>query len=711
MVRTRAWVTVVVGCVSSLANAQPAPSPAPQDPPPAPEPGQSPPTDPNAPVVDDTALAGLFATIFSPWATPDARRAAVEHPLLTDPRAVPPLSFLLQRDRDPAVRAAAAFALGRMPYDTFDRRGEQALLATARSPVEASEVRLAAIEALRWVGSDEVATPLRELYTSATEPEQIRAAAKAALAARWPAELEKRVPVVDDRSGRSLLIAGGTLLGSFTLGAVGALGRNDAGTVIGVLGGAVTGGITASYLTRSGEITKAQASWMVSAGVWGAGIGMTTAGSFQRDPDHRFVLSLGLIGEGIAFGAAYATRRSMTYSSSDIAETNGIGLLAVDLALGGLLIADPASSRTWLGTVTLASVAGLASGLVLSPTLRFSDRDSSLVALGAYEGLWLGSLAPTAWFSPVDDAHDGAGALLGVGFGILGTAALAQITEVPKRTSGLMWLMGTYGKLLGYSLPLLTRDDDVSDARGVFVGSVAGLAGGAVVADHLKLSAGDGTLIALGTIVGGWHGLGLGIAAGYDDRKLGGLTLLGTSVGGLASIGASQAIKLETTDVQALAGGLFWGTWFSAWGAALADMELEPALRLTVYAGDAGLALSGLLVSPAIDLDPRRLGVAYLGGVSGAALASLGAALATRDNDTLITANLIGSAAGLAVGALVGSRMKMSPRRPRGAAVAAASGTSDRSWLRAPVVSPMIVPPSPGSGAAPGFGLTATFIP
>jgi hypothetical protein len=553
---------------------------------------------------------------------------------------------------------------------------------------------------------------LREIYIKHEEPEAVRNAARTVLAERWPEQLAALPPAALDRSGREGLIGGASGLGSYTLGAVGALGKNDAGTVIGILGGAVTGGVTAAYLTRSGEITKAQAGWMSSAGMWGALNGMGTAASIQRDPDHRFVLSLGLIGEGAAFGAAFATRRGLPYSASDVGEINASGVLAVDLALGSLLLApNQNDERVAFGVTTAAAVIGLAGGLAVARDMHYSEKDGTLIALAAYEGTILGALAPTAWFDPDDKARaTGAGVLLGGGLAIGGAAVAAQYLEVPQRHVGMMWLFGSYGKLLGYSIPLLTKDEATpNDQRGVFLGSIAGLATGAAVASSLDdMEAGDAGLVALGTGLGAWHGIGLGIAADEPDRRLGGWLTLGSSVGGLGAIGLSRAVKLDTKDVQALAGGFFWGTWFSAWTAALRDIDTEPALRLTIAAGDAGLAVGGLLVSPLVDIDPRRVGLAYLGGVSGSALASLAVALGTRDNDKLIVANLIGSAAGLGIGAAIASQWKFSPRTPRRskAPPPATGGLS----LSAPLLSPIVMAAPPGSNAMPGVGIAATFL-
>jgi hypothetical protein len=640
---------------------------------------------------------------------PAQRQTAIEAPVLLDPRAVAPLVYLL-RDPDPVMRASAARMLGRMPAQPpIDSRVEHTLVWTSQQATEAVEVRVAAIEALQSIGGPESAAALREIYTSTEQPEAVRAAARTVLAMRWPDELARPVQVKVDNSGRQGLIAGAALLGSYTLGAVGGLGRNDAGITIGVLGGAVTGGITAAYLTRNGEITNAQATWMTSAGIWGAAVGMGTAAAIQREPDRRFVLSLGLIGEGAAFGAAFVTRRGLRYSAQDVGEINGAGLVATDLALGGLLLAQPRDDkRMAFGVVTAAAAAGLLTGLELAPRLDLSVRDGTMITLAAYEGTVLGALAPTAWFDPSDRSRaTGAGALLGAGLGIVGATALSQYTEIPQRDTSMMFLFGSYGKLLGYSIPLLTTTQATPyDQRGVFLGSIAGLAGGAVAASSLRdTGTGDASVVGLGTALGGWHGLGLGIAADTTDRKLGGWFTFGTSVGGLGSLALTRAVKLEPMHVQALAGGFFWGTWFSAWTAALENIDQAPALRLTVSAGDAGLAVGGLLVSPLMNIDPRRVGIAYLGGVSGAALGSLAVALATRDNDKVIGANLIGSGAGLAIGALVASRWKLAPRTPS-SGPPGGSGLS----LSAPLLTPLIMAPPPGSNAMPAIGIGATFL-
>jgi hypothetical protein len=672
-----------------------------------PEPEQ--PAPPVPAPASDGAIVDLLGTIFSRWSTLPERRAAASSHSLLDPRGVAPLVYLLG-DADPQMRAQAAYQLGHMPLvPPLDPRVEIALIEVAQRPTEIDDVRVAAIQALQAIGGDKTGAALHEVYIASEQSDAVRNAARTALAARWPDQLKAQGPIVVDRAGRQGLIMGASLLGAYTLGAVGALGKNDAGVTIGVLGGAVTGGVTAAYLTRSGEITAAQAGWMVTAGMWGASLGMTTAASIQRDPSERIVLSLGLAGEGLAFTAAAMTRKTMRYSAADITEINVAGLLGIDLALGGLLLREPRDDRrAAYGVITGASVAGLTTGLLLAPRIKITERDGTLLALSAYEATFLGLLAPTAWFDPSDEGRaTGAGGLLGFGLGIAGATAVAQYTELQPRDLGMTFVFGTFGKLLGWSVPLLTKAErSPHDQRGLFLGSIAGLAGGAAIAPELRdMTAGDGWLVTLGSVLGGWHGLGLSIAADEDGDKVGGWSTLGLSIGGLGTIGLSRVVKIEAKEAQALAGGFFWGTWFAAWTAALKDIDVEPALRMTIAAGDAGLAIGGLLVSPVANIDPRRVGIAYLGGVSGSALASLGVALVTRDDNKLIGANLIGSAAGLGLGAIIASQWKFATPAPKTTSAPKRPGLLA---LSAPMLSPVVMAPAPGS-TVPGFGVAATF--
>jgi hypothetical protein len=121
----------------------------------------------------------------------------------------------------------------------------------------------------------------------------------------------------------------------------------------------------------------------------------------------------------------------------------------------------------------------------------------------------------------------------------------------------------------------------------------------------------------------------------------------------------SQKMDLSAWEVLMLTSGGMWGTWFSLWGNALADSDRATLWLSNALATDAGLATAGLLISPLLHVHPTRIGIANLAGMSGAALASLGAALTTDNSDTIIIANLAGSTLGIGVGAIVAGRLKL----------------------------------------------------
>ncbi|MEO5768514.1 MAG: HEAT repeat domain-containing protein [Polyangia bacterium] len=644
----------------------------------------------------DATLVRVLIALFNPWTSPEQRAEALKDPGLSEPRAAPAVAFLLGDPRR-EIRAAAAEALARYPGLPVV---EEALIHTAILRQEAPEVRLAAVSALAQVGTAPAAEALLRLTEDDDQELALRNAARAALETRFPAlAVGRGAAEVTDRGGRLLLTAGGAVLGSYGLGAVGGLGRNDAGTTIGILGGALVGAGTAFLLTRTGEITRAQAGWMISGGMWGAALGMLTAGIATADPSTRLTLSLGLLGEGAALGAAIATRRSMPYTGGDVAVIDLAGLTAVDLAGGALLMGQGHNMQLGKAVLVAGGLLGLGTGALLAPHLTFAGSDVALAADTAYEGLALGFLTGKAF--DATDRRVGGASLLGLGAGVAGGVALAQITNYDTSDVMFVFVVGSYGKVLGLSIPMLADASDPALATGTLVGSVVSVGAAHLLRQKLEFKRGAVPFVALSTAVGFWHGLALGKAdSSLSGRQQTGATLLGAAAGGLLAMPLVQVISPTSTEVLALAGGAFWGTWFAAWGAALANSEEPKMLRLTLAASDVGLATAALLVSPLCGVDSRRIGVANLGGLAGAGLASLAAALASKNNDTVITANLIGSGVGLVTGAVLAASLELSPLPARGevtsSSVAPARahprGTGAIDFLLATVGTPQLVP-------------------
>lgn len=653
---------------------------------------------------DDSTLLRRLLALFDPWLSAQERVRVLEDGALTDPRAAPAVAFVLGDPRR-QLRAAAARALGGFPGDP---RVESALIQSATDPQEPTEVRLAAIASLARVGTTPGGETLLKLTEDDGQELTLREAARSALEARFPALAARtRATEVVNRDGRLLLATGSAVLGSYALGAVGELGRNDAGVTIGVLGGAVIGAGTAFFLTRSGELTGAQAGWMVTGGAWGAGTGMLAAGIATRDPSSRLVLSLGLLGEGAALGAAIATRRGLPYQGGDVAFINLAGLAGLSVAGGGALMSEGDNAQLGRAVLLAGGLVGLGTGAMLTRRLTFAHADAGLTFDFAYEGTAAGFLAAQALSA--SDQRVGGATLLGLGLGFTAGVALAPITDYDASDVGFVFVVGSYGKLLGLSVPLLADSGDSRLAAGTLVGSVASLGAAHLLHDHLTFKPGAVPFVMLSTALGLWHGGALGSAASsLNDRQALGAALLGGAVGGLLSMPLHQVIPPTSTQVLALTGGTFWGIWFAAWSAALTDLDRSTTLRLTLATGDVGLATAGLLVSPLLNIDARRIGIANLGGLAGAGLASLAAALATKNNDTVITANLVGSGAGLVAGAILAASLELSPVGGDTSAFGAGRGTFGRllGGISAPQLIPLILP---GGGNQPSSVTTMGF--
>ncbi len=648
------------------------------------------------------SLVDVLATLFNRAAPAEARRAALLSVALADPRAKAPLIFLLT-DADIDVRAGAVKALGRF---VADHQVETAVIERLERRSEARVVRLAAIATLAQA-SDAVAEPLYRVYTDEDSDLPIRSAARDVLSSRFPAFLAGRAASeVVDRSGRALLIAGSAALGSYGMAAVGGLGRNDAGITIGAFGGALVGAGTAFFLTRTGEVTPAESRWVLSGGAWGAGFGMLAAGAAQQNPATRLVLALGLLGESTGVLATAITRRTMPFGAGDVVTIDLAGLAAIELALGGLQFGSRGGDpRLVPGVVLAAGASGVLAGALITRKLHFSDGDVVLTGEAAYEGAWAGWLLARASGATAD--HRSGALQLGLGLGFVGGAALAQVTDYRPADSVFTLMLGSYGKVLGASVPMLAEARDERVAAGALAGSVAAVAAGYLVAPKVTMAPGGASFVAFSTALGLWHGLALSASSsGVSDRRAGGATLLGASAGGLLAMPIAATLSPTTYTTAALAGGSFWGSWFSAWGVALSDMTEKNGLRLTLAAGDVGLAASGLLVSPVVALDPRRMGIANLGGLAGAAVGSMIVALASKDRNAVITGNLAGSAAGLVFGSILAANLDLKPLDPQTAHNGGSSRGALSALSRAQVV-PLVLAnqASSGGSGAPAFGL------
>jgi hypothetical protein len=655
---------------------------------------------PVAPPID-RALAEALAMAFDPWLSTDLRAKAIASAAISDLRATGALVYLL-RDADAELRAAAAAALkpfASVPGVTI------ALSDILNSRYQPDRVRIQAARSLA-AGAPGAGVVLGEIYRDDEQPLTVREAARVSLEVSFPEQLvRERDTELVDRSGRTTLVLGSAVLGSFALSAIGALGENDAGIAIGAVGGLFLGGATAYLLTRRGEITKAQSTWMVSAGLWGAFL--STAGVYVAidDSSPRLGLGVGLVGESLAFGAAYLTRKTMGYSSGDVAIMNFGGLLGMELAGASLLLApDRDNPRLGLGIILGAGAVGLGAGAAIAPKLSFSRGDTVMTAETTLEGALLGNWIGRAL--SLSSRHQTATTLFGLGLGFVGGSAMSQYLELSISDVSYVLVAGVYGKMLGASIPMLADSSDDLFAVGIGTGSILALGAAYATTDRVEFSNSAPLFIWLSTAFGWWHGFALGESTdGLSSHQSDGALYMGAALGGLAAAPIDLFVHPTNAEVMALTGGVFWGTWFSAWGAALGDASRSNRLRISLLAGDVGLVASAIAVSPIGGVDPRAMGVANLAGLAGSGIASLGAALFSTNDDNVIIANLVGSGLGFIAGAMVAASMDFAPIASDAAGDKTAS-RGKRNTETTSVIYPLLIPADNSNPAtAMGVGL------
>jgi hypothetical protein len=245
--------------------------------------------------------------------------------------------------------------------------------------------------------------------------------------------------------------------------------------------------------------------------------------------------------------------------------------------------------------------------------------------------------------------------LLGSSLGMLSAGALSQTIEPSPAHVAILALGDGFGSVAGVGAGLLAGSGKGgSDAPniGYLLGSSASLAVGSLVVKDLTFSHGDRTLVGMSTIWGAWNGLGLSAGLNGKGDQVGGSLLLGLGLGGIAGMALAQGIDVSPAWVlAAVGGGGAWGAYLSTMAVLLKEDPTKRDVLTVLAASDGGLALASVLLS--LGVAPRQVGIASLGGMAGAVAGTLGAALATRDRGTLLGANLIGTGAGLAGGAII----------------------------------------------------------
>jgi hypothetical protein len=598
-----------------------------------------------------------------------------------DPRAAAPLLGVLDNPAEtPALRAAVAAALGRFPTDAT----RAALAAIARAAGAPDAVRTAAVDALGAHADPASGDTLRALRDDTGIERKLRNHAGEVLADAYP-DIAASAPAgrVHDRRGLGLLIPVSGALGSYALATVGELGASPAGIVAGALGGALLGAGTAWLVTRGREVTPVDAFWFVHGGWLGiyAGLfGSALALPASTDPETgvKIIMSMGLLGEAIGLGATFLTRKLHHYSAADIALMN-LGAVAGGLAGAGtvlLALDTDGPNEPYLAAALGGSALLYITAAALTKDLHLSLGDIALVGFSTIEGAWLGAWLPVAVAGDAaTPGRIGGGLMLGAGLGFLAAVAAAQAVEASPATVRSSFLLAVYGSFLGAGVPLLFPGSTIDQISiSMLVGGVVGAGLGLLGGEDIRFRGQHASFVGLGTAWGLWQGLGWASWAAArgnaDGGQVAGGAFVGLAGGAMVGLAVSHLVPLSPWDAVALGAGGGWGTWIGAWGGAYLvsapGSMIDPAntLLYALVLGDIGMAAVGVLLTPAIGINPVAVGLTSLGGLAGAALGSLAVALVTQEARPIILGNLIGTGAGLLGGAILAAVIKL-PTPPR----------------------------------------------
>ena len=312
------------------------------------------------------------------------------------------------------------------------------------------------------------------------------------------------------------------------------------------------------------------------------------------------------------------------------------GVLGLGVGLGaGLMWPTATSQPARIGTVA-GTVGGIGLSLAADRWLGFSrglpDGAAPLASVGgvlvAADGLLLASAVDASGLPGGTPSRQLAGgALFGASTGVAGGLVLSHFIE--PSGNQLLFTAGAdvAGGALGLGIAELAyADSGRHDTVGALVGSAGGLATGALLAPHLRLSGVDAGAAVIGAGFGSLIGTlvpSLGDPTWGGGRPAAGGALVGLSLGAGGALLAADATDASPAQlaVPSIGGLLGTGVGLGAGLAAPGD-GFRPA-RIGTVAGAAGGIALGVLGDLTLHLD-RELGpdaaeLATLGGVFGIA--------------------------------------------------------------------------------------------
>lgn len=612
----------------------------------------------------------------------DVRAAAADALATTGDAGVIPFLRAAARLRDPEVRAAALRAAVAFDHPDAVALGE----VVARDELAPTSVRLAAMDLLRDVQREDAGRVLFAIADERASNAAIRRHAREAFEQGYPqlaaAMQAPRVPVEPIGAAAGIVangVAGGVLLSS-----VGTWGKLDEAEAIGAVGGGLIGLGTGWLYTTAQPVSDGQGLTYASGVGWGLSSGLLAQWAIvPRDhPDigdrTRRNVGAGLRVLGTAGGATVgALAMRSDPDPVDVLEVDLAGYTGSQIGWGISRLALGQDPDYWSSGMssddigrdlarrdrirTFSTLAGAGVGLGLGAAVRrdwdLEPGDALMAAVVAGESAWIGGWMPEVLdLADEPDGHIHTATHLGLGLGL----GLTALGETPPRRGAMAAYGAVAGNALGAGLPMLASKNATSQdiSRVMVPMGAAGTVGGALLSEWLDPSAGDWSMVGVGVPLIAAEAGAIGVV--LDDRGVldgvqpGGLGLVagGTAAAGLMTLG--HFVEPEPGDMALLGASAAWGGWYGVMLPLALDLELSEAdhVLFTTVTADVFLAGGGVLISPLVDLEPKRTLGPQLGGVAGATLFALGTGLATDDGQAVTGMALVGSTVGLGTGAV-----------------------------------------------------------
>jgi len=445
---------------------------------------------------------------------------------------------------------------------------------------------------------------------------------------------------------------------------------------------------------------------------WGLWQGLAVCSLAQADAARPF-WGATLLGSATGAGLALAATPFVDVPSAQVGRASAGGALGGLIGAGAGLLVPEVNERGVTGAALAGSWAGLLLKGLYVPKAHFSTADALAIPAGGAWGLLQGHLVAEA-VQVADQRAEGA-RLLGLGLGLAAGEAFARALDLQVAHLLLTEVSGYAGTGLGAGLMLL--DDDSADGRvalGAALGGWATQIGAGLLADSLEYRSDDTWEYLFGQGFGLWQGLGFAAWADTSGRQAGGAALVGMAGGWFLPLAANQLVDYSAWEDLLIGGAAMWGTWLGGWAPYAFGGDGDASLLGALVAGDAGLLLAAVALSPAVAVPSSTLGWCEVGGLGGLALGVSGTAIFSDDNRAIATGMLIGSGVGLVAGAVAGpwlsagSSAKESASGAASGTPAAASGTAAAGLPRLGEVTlqpltAVLPPPAGRSDAGPAW--------